>query len=291
MQNRILKKGTCLTGALLSMLVGFSIAASAVHAQSDVPDGAIPELYNKVPDEYRDGFVTVYDPQYPPGYYIDENGKMVGYALDFQAAIAEKIGIPFREEAAKFEGIISGILSKRYDASYFQDTPERRIKMDLVAFLRSGSSVMVQVGNPHGLDLHELCGHKIGVVTGSKQLIDLLPKLSAECTAKGEPEIEIFGFPGLNEGSLAVKTGRVDGYIGDAPNAAALIRATPGIFEITPTADMTGLSAFSLRKGDPMAEIIYEAAKAIIADGTYGKILADWHLKELAMDSPLFNGE
>jgi len=40
-----------------------------------------------------------------------------------------------------------------------------------------------------------------------------------------------------------------------------------------------------------MAQVFKAAAEALIADGTYQKILDDWHIGELALDAPLINGE
>lgn len=268
-----------------------ALAATGAAAQDFSAIAVDPALHDKVPEKYLDGFTGVYDPQYPPGYYIDENGEMVGYAIDFHKAIAAKLGIPYKAEAAKFAAIISGIMGERYDSSYFQDTPERRETMDMVAMLRSGSSVMVQAGNPTDIDLHTLCGHTIGVVTGGKQSLQLLPALQDECAANGKAEITALNFAGLSEASLAVKTGRIEGWLGDAPNAAYLVRNQPDIFSVAPTADLTGWSAFAFRKGDPMAELVKEATMELIADGTYTQIIENWHMKELALDAPLLNGE
>lgn len=278
-------------GLAVAATLAATFVAQPSRAQDDLPEGADPALHAKVPEEYRDGLVTVYDPQYPPSYYVDENGEMAGYVIDFHKAVATKLGIPVKAEAAKFAGIISGILGGRYDMSYFHDTVERREKMDIVDFQRTGTNVMVKAGNPADIDLHELCGHKIGVTSGGQQGLELLPRLQAECAERGEPKIEALNFPGPNEGSLAVKTGRIDGWLGDAPYTGYIIKQSNGIFDKTPTADLTGVSGFAFRKGDPMAELVKEAAAALIADGTYEQILADWNITQLALDAPLMNGE
>lgn len=278
-----------IAGATMALMAG--LGTGPASAQEALEVAVDPALHERVPEEYLDGFTGVYDPQYPPGYFIDENGEMVGYAIDFHKAIAAKLGIPYKAEAAKFAAIITGIMGGRYDSSYFQDTPERREMMDMVALLRSGSSIMVQAGNPTEVDLNELCGHTIGVVTGGKQALDLLPALQADCESAGEEDIDALNFAGLSEVSLAVKTGRVEGWLGDAPNAAYLVRQQPEIFAVAPTADLTGWSAFAFRKGDPLAQLVKEATEQLIADGTYEEIIEGWHMKELALDTPLLNGE
>src|SRR5690606_26174155 len=108
--------------------------------------------------------------------------------------------------------------------SAFHDTPERREKMDFADITRTGTAVMVRAGNPDGLDFYELCGHKVGAAQGGQQYLELLPKLQAKCTEEGKPEIEVLLFSGPNEGSLAVKTGRIQGWLGDAPYTGYVIK-------------------------------------------------------------------
>lgn len=275
---------------VIAMAAGLAFTAQGAFA-GDLPAGADAALHAQVPQEYMDGVVAVYDPQYPPSYFIDDSGEMVGYVLDFQKAIATKLGIPVKSESSKFAGIIAGILSERYDMSYFHDSEERRLKMDIVDFQQTGTAVMVKKGNPNNLDLHDLCGHKIGVATGSKQGLELVPRLQEECTSNGKSEFEVLNFAGPNEGSLAVKTGRIDGWLDGAPYAGYMVRQNEDLFEKAPTADLSGVSGFAFRKGDPMAKVFKAAAEALIADGTYQEILNDWHIGELALPAPMINGE
>ncbi len=277
--------------AALAFLLALSVhGADVAHAQS-APKGADPAIYAQVPEKYRHGLTAVYDAQYPPSYYTDENGKIAGYVIDFQNALAVKLGIPITAEGAKFSGIIAGILGGRYDISAFHDSPERRDKMDFADITRTGTSVMVRVGNPDHLDLYELCGHQIGATQGGEQYLELLPKLQAKCSEQGKPAIEVLAFSGPNEGSLAVKTGRIAGWLGDAPYTGYIIKESKGIFEKTKTSDVTGVSGFSFRKGDPMAVLFKKALQDMIEDGTYKKIMADWQISDLSLDKALINGE
>ncbi|MBX3598822.1 MAG: transporter substrate-binding domain-containing protein [Rhizobiaceae bacterium] len=266
-----------------------AIMASCAAVQA--ADGADPSLQAQVPEAYKNGLVGVYDPQYPPSYFIDDSGKMVGYVLDFQAALTTKLGIGSTAEQAKFAGIIPGILGGRYHTSYFHDTPERREKMDFVDVHQTGTVVMVKAGNPDGLDLNELCGHTVGVVSGAHQQLELMPKLQKECSDRGEPAIEELAFSGLNEGSLAVRTGRIQGWLGDAPSVGYIIKQTENVFATTPTPYLTGYSGFAFPKGDPIAPVIRDALGALMKDGSYIKILKDWHMESMALDAPLLNGE
>lgn len=271
------------------VLAAALLVASCASGQA--AEGVDPALQAQVPDAYKDGLIAVYDPQYPPSYFIDDSGEMVGYVLDFQEALTAKLGIDSTAEQAKFAGIIPGILGGRYHTSYFHDTPERREKMDFVDVHRTGTVVMVRAGNPDGLDLSELCGHSIGVVSGGHQQLELLPELQKECSDRGEPAIEELAFSGLNEGSLAVRTGRVQGWLGDSPSVGYIIKQTEDVFETTPTPYLTGYSGFAFPKGDPIAPVVRDALGALIEDGSYNKILQDWHMESMALEAPLLNGE
>ncbi len=271
-----------------SILAAALLAAGCASAQAE---GVNPTLQAQVPEAYKSGLVAVYDPQYPPSYFIDEAGKMVGYVLDFQEALTAKLGIASRAEQAKFAGIIPGILGGRYHTSYFHDTPERREKMDFVDVHRTGTVVMVKAGNPDGLDLNELCGHTVGVGSGAHQQLELMPKLQKECSDRGKPAIKEMAFSGLNEGSLAVRTGRVQGWLGDAPSVGYIIKQTENVFATTPTPYLTGYSGFAFPKGDPIAPVVRDALGALIKEGSYIKILQDWHMESMAIDAPLLNGK
>ena len=283
----IFSKSAGATRKTLATAVLVAVLGSPAHAA----DGADPALQAKVPEAYRGGLVAVYDPQYPPSYFIDDSNKMVGYALDFQAILAAKLGIESKAEQAKFAAIIPGILGGRYHTSYFHDTAERREKMDFVDVHQTGTVVMVQAGNPDDLDLNRLCGHTVGVASGGQQQIELLPRLQKECQDRGDPAIEELAFSGLNEGSLAVRSGRAQGWLGDAPSVGYIIKQTNGAFSKTPTADLAGYSGFAFKKGDPMALVVRDALGALIEDGTYMKVLEEWHMAEMALAAPLLNGE
>ncbi len=278
------------SGRVIGVFV-LAMAATATAFSQGVPKGADPAIYAKVPEQYRKGVTAVYDAQYPPSYYVDENGQVAGYVIDFQKAIATKLGVPVKTEQAKFSGIVAGVLGNRYDLSAFHDTPERREKMDFADITRTGTSVMVKAGNPGKLDFNALCGHKIGAAQGGQQYLELLPKLQAKCKEQGKPEIEASVFSGPNEGSLAVKTGRIEGWLGDAPYTGYIVKNSKGEFEKTPTSDVTGVSGFAFRKGDPMAKLFQQALQSMIEDGTYAKIMADWKITELSLQKALFNGQ
>lgn len=253
--------------------------------------GVDTALQGQVPENYKNEIIGVYDPQYPPSYFVDEKGEVVGYAIDFQHAIAAKLGIESTVMQAKFASIIQGVLGGRYNTSYFHDTPERRERMDFVDVHQTGTVVMVKAGNPADIDLHDLCGHKVGVAAGGHQQLELMPQLQAACSKQDQPAIEEFAFMGLNEGSLAVSTGRVDGWLGDSPSVGYIIKQTDGAFATTPTPNLTGYSGFAFPKGDPMAPLVRDALLALIDDGTYMEILRDWRMESMALEAPLLNGE
>lgn len=248
-------------------------------------------LRAQVPEAYGYKMVGVYDPQYPPSYFIDEQGEMAGYVLDFQHAVAERLGVESVAEQAKFASIIQGVLSNRYNFSYFHDTPERRERMDFVDVHQTGTVVMVKSGNPSGVDLHQLCGHKVGVASGAHQQLELMPKLQEECANKGESEIQEMVFSGMNEGSMAVMTGRADAWLGDSPAVGYIIKQTGDVFETTPTPHVTGYSGFAFAKNDPMATVVLETINTMVQDGSYLDILKDWHMESMALEAPLLNGE
>lgn len=278
----------------MALIAVLAIGLSGCVRQSDA-DGA-PEPGNEgvaetLPEEYQDGITAVYDPQYPPSYFVGDSGDVEGYVIELQEKVAEIIGVPVTTEEAKFEGIITGIQSSRYDISYFHATAERRDSLDFVGLHETGSSVLVAKGNPAGIDLNDICGATIGITQGGQQGIELLPKLQDDCEAAGSEPIEASAFSGPNEGSVAVQTGRIDGWLGDAPYNSYIVKENPEDFEQAETIDLSGVSGFAFRQDDPLADVFLQASQELM-DGTgYEDVLTEWEMSGLMIDSPMANEE
>ena len=69
---------------------------------------------------------------YPPFSYVDENGKLTGFEVEFSEALANKLGVKVKLQPTKWDGILAALESKRLDAVVNQVTisEERKKKYD-----------------------------------------------------------------------------------------------------------------------------------------------------------------
>ncbi|UNE54759.1 transporter substrate-binding domain-containing protein [Bartonella machadoae] len=72
------------------------------------------------------------DASYPPFSYIDSNNKLQGFDIDISYALCKKMNVECTLITQNFEGMIPGLLAKKYDAiiSSLAPTQERLQKID-----------------------------------------------------------------------------------------------------------------------------------------------------------------
>lgn len=121
-----------------------AIAAVAIAASfSNVPAQADELEKLKETGEMR----IAMSGQYPPFSFTNEKNEVVGFDASIGAEIADRMGMKPKIVTTPFDGIIAGLLAKKYDAvvASMTITPEREKAVDFVGpYYHAGRTIVVK---------------------------------------------------------------------------------------------------------------------------------------------------
>lgn len=284
-------RGRAALGGLLATVLLLSGCGSAESdSASDGPEGPVS---SEVPQPFRDkGSVTIATAVGNPPYASIEDGSSdpVGFDIDLITAVTEELGLEPDIEVVQFPTIVPGLSSGRFDlaVSSLTITPERTATLDMIAYMKIGTGLLVPSGNPEGIaTITDLCGRKVGVSKGSSNQVPL-EAAQADCT--GEP-IDIVETEGND--FVALQSSRVDAMALDAAGSFAAANGNPDAFAaVGGEVYAAGVAGIGFDKSKSELAAAYQTAlEALIADGTYDRLLADWGLEELGYTETAINPE
>ncbi|HEY6672857.1 MAG TPA: ABC transporter substrate-binding protein [Solirubrobacterales bacterium] len=264
-------------------------------ATPDINVSADQAVASQVPAAIKSkGTLTVAaDATYPPDEFIATDGKtVIGMDADLANALASVMGLKASIQNVTFDAIIPGLAAGKYDLgmSSFTDTKEREQTVDFVTYLQAGSSIYVKAdGGPDLTSLDTLCGHKVAAERGTTQS-DQIDEQNTKCTAEGKPGVTPVILPDQNGVNLAVTSGRADAAMADSPVASYIAEKSNGQLKVTGGPFPPEPYGIAIPKDSGMAQPVLAGIKALMADGTYTKILEYWNLQAGAIDNPVING-
>ena len=254
--------------------------ATTAPAGDGIDISGVPEL--------EDGMVTVgSDIAYPPIEYFEEGtDNAVGLDVDLLAALAEKLGVDYEfKQVADFAAIVGDVKASRYDIvmSAISITNEREAEITMIPYFGpAGTGVLVQAGNPEGIEaIEDLCGKAVGAQVGTIQ-VDYMEEFNEnECA---DNPIDIKTFPDNPVSVQELTLGRIAAQLSDDPVAGYTAAQSDGELDVAVTGFDSAPYGMGLRKDSTeLKAVLEEALAAIKADGTYDQILDDWGQSDLAL--------
>jgi polar amino acid transport system substrate-binding protein len=231
--------------------------------------------------------------QYAPNEFIAGDGHtVIGMDAELMEAIGATMGLKVKLINAEFEAIIPGLAAGKYDigASSFTDTKEREKTVDFVDYFSAGISFYAKASaNPGVNTVADLCGKTVAVEKGTVEEEEAT-KQSGKCTKEAKKSVTVLSFPGQNAVNLAVSSGRAQLGMADSPVAEYQVKQSNGGFKLIGKTYEVAPYGFAIPKTSGMTKPVLAALKAIMANGTYSKILAKWGLQSGALSSPTING-
>ena len=266
-------------------------ASGAASASAHTAHAVVPEAAALLPaDAKSKGTLTVATGEgYPPfEFYAADNTTLQGVDPDLLGAVSESLGLKPDFQVLKFDAIIPGMQGGRYDvaAAAMGITPARNKVVDFVSYFQGGTSIMFPKGNPKGLTLDTMCGHTIAVQKGTIYATDYMPEFTKKCTDAGQPAITIDTYPDQPSAALAVSSNRADATMDDFGPLAYVSQQSNDRFEVLDANYSPAPYGIAMDKGSALAPAIEKALEALVADGTYAKVLDQWGVSAGAITDP-----
>jgi polar amino acid transport system substrate-binding protein len=273
--------------------------------QAQVTVSQAADIAALVPQAIRSkGTITIgTDASYAPNEFSENGGKSFqGMDIDLGNAIGKTLNLQVKFANAPFDGLLAGLAAGKYDLSMssFTDTSEREKTVDFVTYFQAGTSIAVKKGNPLGIKNQSgLCGVRVAAEKGTTQLDSLTkdkfedgtPTLRGTCLKSGKKAPVAVSLPDQNAVNAALQAGRADAFTADSPVVDYQVKITNGgVEQGGETTDVAPYGIAIPKSSGTFKEAVQKAVKKLIDDGTYGKILDTWGLKDGAITEPQLNG-
>jgi polar amino acid transport system substrate-binding protein len=102
--------------------------------------------------------------------------------------------------------------------------------------------------------------------------------------------VNVLSFPGQNPVNLAIASGRAEIGLADSPVVEYQIKLSNGAFKLAGETYEVAPYGIAIPKTSGMTTPILNALKALIANGTYAKILSKWGIASGGISEPKING-
>lgn len=212
---------------------------------------------------------------YPPFNYMDASGEIKGFDVEIGLALCEKIGADCTIVAQDWNGIIPGLIAKKYDfiiASMFI-TEERSKQVDFTDpyYLAAMTHVVSKGSDITEFTPEALEDKVIGAQSGTTM---------ADYVEATYPDADVRLYPTQDEVNLDMASGRIDLVVGDllpmldwvsnTEDGACCEMAGDPITDPAFVGDGVGIAV--RQEDDELRERLNKALQEIRADGTYQEI-------------------
>jgi polar amino acid transport system substrate-binding protein len=272
-----------------------SSTSASTSTGSSETSGADASIAAQVPAAIKSkGTLTVAsDATYAPLEFVDSDGHtVIGMDPDLMDAIGAKMGLKVKFVNATFDTIIPGLAAGKYDlgASSFTDTKEREKTVDFVDYFTAGISFYAKSSSDPGVEtVEDLCGKSVSVEKGTVEQEESEAQ-SKKCTKAGKPAVKVLTYPDQNGANLALSSGRAEIGMADSPIADYQVKQSNGAFKLVGKEYEAAPYGLAIPKSNGLTKSVQAALKAVIADGTYAKILAKWGLQSGSLTTAAIDG-
>ena len=204
---------------------------------------------------------------YPPFSFVDADGKLTGFEVEFSEALAKELGVKVKLQPTKWDGILAALESKRLDAVINQVTisEERKKKYDFSEpYTVSGIQALTLTKNKDTIKTAaDLAGKKVGVGLGTNY---------EQWVKENVPKADVRTYEDDPSKFQDLRVGRIDAILIDRLAALEYAKKAKDT-SVTSEAFSRQESGIALRKGEPeLLAAVNKAIDKLRADGTLKKL-------------------
>ncbi|WP_327094967.1 ABC transporter substrate-binding protein/permease [Nocardia vinacea] len=211
----------------------------------------------------------------PPSICLNSAGSFTGFDNELLQAIGAKLGLQVEFSGTEFAPLLSQVSGGRFDvgSSNITTTAERRERVGFTNGYDFGYFSLV-VPNGSGIkgfsDLGR--GNRIAVVQGTVQDDYVVNQL----------HLDPVKFPDYATAYANLKSGQVDAWVAPSAQAEGQVKSGDGTTIIQNTFSLDNFVGYAVAKNNqPLIDALNSGLDAVIADGTYAKLYADWVPRQL----------
>jgi glutamine transport system substrate-binding protein len=213
------------------------------------------------------------DAAYAPFEYLD-SGKIVGFDVDFVAAVMKEAGLKYKIENKGWEPMFASLKSGEIDMGMSAITidDKRKKTYDFTSpYFESTQMIMVKEGSSikKADDLKKL---KVGVQTGTTGQVAVEKLLGKNSSQISKYENNVLAI-------MALKNSEVEAVVADNTVVEEYVKNNPKD-KLVAIADKTSFEpeyyGLMFQKGSKLRDKVDKAVKKVIENGTYAEIYKKW---------------
>ncbi|MFJ3902781.1 ABC transporter substrate-binding protein [Streptomyces sp. NPDC090025] len=225
----------------------------------------------------------------PLAFYATDDRTLIGSELDIATLVADTLGVKPEFTPVSWENLFVGLDSGKFDGviSNVTVTEERKDKYDFATYRLDDLAFEARKGAGWRVKgPADVAGRTIAVSSGTNQE-KILVDWSRQNEKAGRKPVDIKYFQTQSDYYLALRSGRIDAYLGPSPTAAFHV-AQAGQTEIVGKfsgagSGLQGKIAAATKKDNGLVEAYAGALQHIIDNGSYAQVLKRWGLGDEAV--------
>ncbi|MGH7707396.1 MAG: cystine ABC transporter substrate-binding protein [Vulcanimicrobiaceae bacterium] len=250
-----------------TLILGFAVGLiAALSAGASADPGLLAQI------KQRGTLRIAMEGTYPPFDYVDKTGKLVGFEVDLADALTKRIGVKPEFITTKWDGILAGLDSGRYDVIMNQVTmtPEREAKYAFSQpYTVSGVQILVRKGEQTKIDKPaDLAGKSVGVGLGTEY---------EKWLRKNVPTANVKTYDDDPTKYQDLRVGRIDAVLNDRLVIGYMVAHSDGQIVAAGAPFAKQDQGIALRKGNPaLLSALNSALVDLHKDGTFKRISDKW---------------